>query len=466
MKAQKSTLLLAFYGDDLTGSTDALESLTLAGIKSVLFLQPPRPGTLARYRGIRAVGVAGSTRAMKSDTLGDTLRAAFSALKALNPRHVHYKVCSTFDSSPAIGSIGRALDVGAEVFHSRFVPVLGGAPALGRYCVFGNLFARADIGGGGRIHRLDRHPSMSRHPVTPALESDLRQHLALQTRRRIELFDVLNLALPAGASSRALDQAIADGAEIVLFDAIDSEHLGRIGELLEARVAGDRPFFSVGPSSVEAAFGARWRRESRKKPFRMRPAPGTGRPLLVASGSCSAVTEGQIAWSLANGFAGVEIDTGAVLKSDALPGPDAAAAAAAIAHLRAGRGVILHTSLGAADVRLREAWELSQRRGIGREQVTSRLGGALGLTMWQILSQVSLPRVAIAGGDTSSYAARALGIEALEMIARLTPGAPLCRAHAPGSPVDGREIAFKGGQVGGRDYFRLLAAGRSKTSLA
>ena len=34
-------------------------------------------------------------------------------------------------------------------------------------------------------------------------------------------------------------------------------------------------------------------------------------------------------------------------------------------------------------------------------------------------------RLCIAGGDTSSYAARALGIEALEMIAPLTPGAPV-----------------------------------------
>ena len=31
-------LLLAYYGDDFTGSTDALEFLTLAGIKTVLFL--------------------------------------------------------------------------------------------------------------------------------------------------------------------------------------------------------------------------------------------------------------------------------------------------------------------------------------------------------------------------------------------------------------------------------------------
>jgi len=42
------------------------------------------------------------------------------------------------------------------------------------------------------------------------------------------------------------------------------------------------------------------------------------------------------------------------------------------------------------------------------------------------------------------------------MSAPLTPGAPVCRAHAPGSPADGREFVFKGGQVGAENYFEML----------
>jgi len=76
------------------------------------------------------------------------------------------------------------------------------------------------------------------------------------------------------------------------------------------------------------------------------------------------------------------------------------------------------------------------------------------------LEQCPTERVCVAGGDTSSYAARALGIQALEMIAPLTPGAPLCRAHAPGSAVDGCEVVFKGGQVGAENYFEILKRGK------
>src|SRR5215467_10054648 len=95
-KARK--LLVCFYGDDFTGSTDALESLSRAGIRTVLFTSPPTEAQLAEYPGLQAVGVAGITRSMKVEQMTKELWRALEALKALGPRHVHYKVCSTFDS--------------------------------------------------------------------------------------------------------------------------------------------------------------------------------------------------------------------------------------------------------------------------------------------------------------------------------------------------------------------------------
>ena len=46
--AARSELLLAFYGDDFTGSTDAMEALALSGLRTVLFLSPPTPELLAQ----------------------------------------------------------------------------------------------------------------------------------------------------------------------------------------------------------------------------------------------------------------------------------------------------------------------------------------------------------------------------------------------------------------------------------
>ena len=127
-----------------------------------------------------------------------------------------------------MGNIGKAINCGAEVLQNKFIPVLGGTPALGRYCVFGNLFARMGIGSNGKIYRLDRHPSMSKHPVTPSYESDLRLHLGSQTQKKIGLIDVTQM------ENDVKDwDTIRDDNEVVLLDALTEEHLIKIGEWLD-----------------------------------------------------------------------------------------------------------------------------------------------------------------------------------------------------------------------------------------
>src|SRR3974390_489304 len=86
-------LLLAFYGDDFTGSKDALEFMTRAGARTILFIEPPTRQQLARYPGIQAIGVAGSSRSLGPEAIEAELRPAFETLKGLGAAHVHYKVC-------------------------------------------------------------------------------------------------------------------------------------------------------------------------------------------------------------------------------------------------------------------------------------------------------------------------------------------------------------------------------------
>ena len=435
-----SSLILAFYGDDFTGSTDALEFLSRAGARTVLFLEPPGAAQLAAYPDVDAIGIAGMTRAMAPAEMETALRPAFQLLASLGVPHVHYKVCSTFDSSSLIGSIGKAIDIGAEVFGVRCVPVPGGTPALGRYCVFGNLFARMGIGSGGRIYRLDRHPSMSKHPVTPADESDLRQHLGRQTMRTIGLLDILMLD-----GSFEAQRALFAESEVLLIDALYETQLAGIGRLLDSFAGPGRPLFTVGSSAVEMALGDHWQSTGRLKPRAVWPNPGKAAPLLVASGSCSPVTAGQIAWARGQGFAEIALDAAEVAElgvgGGGLEGPGYVEEA--LSHLAAGRSLILHTGHTQAG-----------------NAPAALLGTGLGRLVKEIVGQAQgMRRLVIAGCDTSSYAARALGIEAVEMICPLIPGAPLCTAHAPGSPVDGMEINLKGGQVGGEDYFGKLLEG-------
>ena len=154
---------VAFYGDDFTGSTDVLDVVAKAGLPAVLFLGMPDTALLDRFADARVVGIAGIARSQSPAWMRDNLPAIYDSLRATGASLIHYKVCSTFDSAPTVGSIGEAMRLGLERFPSRPVPIAVGAPALRRFVAFGNLFA----GSGDARYRIDRHPVMARHPVTP-----------------------------------------------------------------------------------------------------------------------------------------------------------------------------------------------------------------------------------------------------------------------------------------------------------
>ena len=63
-----NNLLLAYYGDDFTGSADVMEALARSGYRTVLFLKPPTTEQLAKYPDLRAFGIAGGSRTMSPAT--------------------------------------------------------------------------------------------------------------------------------------------------------------------------------------------------------------------------------------------------------------------------------------------------------------------------------------------------------------------------------------------------------------
>ncbi|WP_143749543.1 four-carbon acid sugar kinase family protein, partial [Caballeronia arvi] len=162
-----------FYGDDFTGATDTLAHLACAGLRAMLFVEAPTPARFATLGPLDAIGIAGAARALAPPAMRAELERIGALFAALGVRVMHYKVCSTFDSAPEVGNIGVAIDSLRRHFGNALVPIVGGQPNLGRYCAFGNLFATA---GGAQTYRIDRHPAMSRHPVTPMQEADLRMH--------------------------------------------------------------------------------------------------------------------------------------------------------------------------------------------------------------------------------------------------------------------------------------------------
>ncbi len=88
------TLLLAFYGDDFTGSTDAMEALQWSGLRTVLFLNPPTREQLAKIENLRAFGVAGWSRTMSPQEMDEELKPILNQLSQSGAPIIHYKICS------------------------------------------------------------------------------------------------------------------------------------------------------------------------------------------------------------------------------------------------------------------------------------------------------------------------------------------------------------------------------------
>ena len=405
-----SKRFISFYGDDFTGSTDVMEALAAHGIKTVLFTRIPTPEEFEPFKNYDAIGVAGTSRSQTPQWLDENLPLVFEWIKSLDAQFCHYKICSTFDSSSEIGSIGRAIEIGLRTFKQPNVSMVVGAPQLKRYTFAGHLFA----GYQGQTYRIDRHPIMSKHPVTPMHESDLAKHLSYQTEQQVHLIDVHDENTQATAGLELL--ALNENA---------------------------RPFI-VGSSGVEYAL-----MKGLKKSRARFPSLPSVEKLLVISGSVSSTTERQIRFALKNGFAGIEVDIVALSRTNRNELQRVITAACGI--LEQGQSPLIYTALGAAT-------DKGQELNSNARQSLSR---ALGDIAKHCIAQFNLNRLVIAGGDTSSHALGQLNISALttRFPLALTPGSPLCTAFSSDPIFNGLEIAMKGGQVGGDDYFVALRDG-------
>jgi len=446
-------LLLTYYGDDLTGSTDVMEALQWGGVPTVLFFDPPDAETLrTRFPYARAVGVAGVSRSMTPAQMDAALPSAFAALGALGAPIFHYKICSTFDSSPTIGSIGRATTIGMDVFGAACVPLVVGAPILKRYVAFSNLFARVD----DVTYRLDRHPTMSRHPVTPMREADLRLHLGQQTERQIAAINVLHLSRSAADLRAYYDELAVNGAEIVLFDTVDDAHVRAIGGLIGTL---ETPLFLVGSSGVEYALIAHWQAVGSASVAPPPTPPRAVDQIVVMSGSAAPMTGDQIAWAGQNGFALIRLHAPDLIDPSTAAQAQAQSVQAALDALAVGQNVVLYSAQYPDDPAIPATNARIEQIGGAARDIGRALGTVQGAILRDILAETGLRRAVITGGDTCGYAARQLGIVALEARTPIAPGAPLCSAHSDDPRIDGMEIALKAGQVGKIDYFSSILRG-------
>ena len=418
-----------WYGDDFTGATDTLAILAEAGWSAMLFTRVPSQDDLIAAGPLDAIGIAGNARTLSPAAMREHLSPVASYFKESGSPIVHYKCCSTFDSSPTVGSLGEAYRIFAPLFNPTFVPIVGGQPNIGRYCAFSTIFASAGLN--RPVHRLDRHPTMAHHPVTPMTEADLRLHLAKQELDTVAGYHLPHYDRSPTEQQAALDTLLADGPGAVLFDIASVDHLRSVGVLILEQARRSQ-VFAIGPSSVAQAVLA----ASDAMPVRFAPqVPTRDGPVFVLAGSLSPVTRRQVA--AATSYTHIAADIGAWIAD---PVPIQRQEAEVIALLRSGRNVLLVTGGDGAHT------------GVGHGDVAALTADFVA----NVTRAVKLRRLGVAGGDTSSLAAQALPVSGFSYAKTLSPGVTLCCAHSRSADLDGLTVMFKGGQMGPDDIFEIL----------
>lgn len=421
-----------FVADDLTGAGDVLAQAHRHGLDAVLAI-----GDAPLPTDVDVVGIAGPARSLGGQEFDDLVSHDLERIAALDLEVLLYKICSTFDSSPRIGSIGR----GIELLHERFpthgpIPVAPAQPGFGRYTAFSQHYAAS----GDQIYRLDRHPVMSVHPSTPMSEADLRLVLDEQLRISAQLGFLHLPAYTDGSFDTTWKGLRADtSAPAFVVDAVDDNHLDTVAAALRGSPGSDGPALVVGSGGIMAAL-AKSLNHTTSSPV---DTAASG-PVLVISASASSVTARQLADARNAGWEDVPVPAALLHGHDesALAELDKLVAQ----KLGVGVNVLVHTTLGAEDPRYSAV-----------EPVSAQHVGTIIGSLAAHMAQQGLTRdIAVFGGDTSSHALIAMGAKYLRVSRQFVTAGPICRADDDAA-VAGCRLLLKGGQVGPVDILRRFA---------
>jgi uncharacterized protein YgbK (DUF1537 family) len=351
-------------------------------------------------------------------------RSAEKWLRERGARHVLFKICSTFDSTDA-GNIGPVMDALRADSGDAIVLVTPAFPETGRTVYQGNLFVGAVP--------LNESP-LKDHPLNPMHDSNLVRVLARQSRTRIGLVDLADIARGAEAVRARLAQLSGQGFGAVIADAVFERDLETIGQVaLDHRV-------SVGASGLGLGLARALVAAGNVKSLAADPISNApvGGPAACLAGSCSQATLQQIARA-EQAMPVLHLDPDQVIA-----GNGESRRALAWARERLQEGPILIASSSTPE----EVAALQLRHG------RDAAGHAIEQAMADIaegLVQSGVRRLVVAGGETSGAVVDRLGIPGFLVGAEIAAGVPVLRTVG----VNGGDmlLALKSGNFGGPEFF-------------
>ncbi|MDB5639319.1 MAG: serine kinase, partial [Bradyrhizobium sp.] len=273
------TLALGCIADDYTGASDLANTLTRSGLRTVQTIGVPSDDL--ELPEVDAVVVSLKSRSIEANLAVSRSRAAEKWLRGRGAGHVLFKICSTFDSTDA-GNIGPVMDALRGDSGDAIVLVTPAFPETGRTVYQGNLFV-------GSVP-LNESP-LKDHPLNPMHDSNLVRVLARQSKTKVGLIDLADIARGPDAVRARLADLSRKGIGAAIADAVFERDLETIGKVaLDHRVSVGASGLGLGLARALVAS----RRVNSNAPSTTADAP-VGGPAACLAGSCSQATLQQIA---------------------------------------------------------------------------------------------------------------------------------------------------------------------------
>ena len=412
------TTVLGCIADDFTGATDLAGLLARSGVRVSLRIGVPSepPADPAAFEVIALK----SRTAPVAEAVAET-RAALKWLQAAGAQRYFWKYCSTFDSTTEgnIGPVAEALMEDLGIDQTIYCPAF---PENGRSIFMGNLFV-------GR-QPLAESP-MKDHPLTPMRDSNLMRLLEPQVTKPVGLADRLTVAQGAEALRAEFDALKAQGVAHVVVDAVANEDLAVIAEACRDML------LMTGGSAVAMPLPALYLSDGRlsedtPKAEASRLDVGT----IVLSGSCSAMTNKQVADYTSRGVPAFQLDPLSLAEN----GPQKALDWLARQDLE--KAPIIYATANPDSVRAAQ-----EKLGVA----------AAGEIVEATLSACAVAgrdmgarRMIVAGGETSGAVTKALGVTQLDIGAEIAPGVPWTYCQSGGHQI---ALTLKSGNFGTETFF-------------
>lgn len=412
------TCVLGCIADDFTGATDLAGLLARSGVNVSLRIGIPKepPTETATFEVI-----ALKSRTAPVDQAVSEACAALDWLRTAGATRFFWKYCSTFDSTPEgnIGPVSEALMEAIETEQTIYCPAF---PENGRSIFMGNLFV-------GRQPLSES--SMRDHPLTPMRDSNLMRLLEPQVQKPVGLVDRLTVATGAQGVKSELAALRENGVAHVVVDAVADEDLSSIAEACR-----DMPLMTGG-SAIARPLPSLYMTDGLLSPS----ATGTSVPSLdpgaiILSGSCSAMTNRQVADYLSRGKAAFRLDPSDLADY----GPDAVLAWLSSQDLS--QAPLVYATADPASVR-------AAQEKLGVDQAGTIVEQALAACA-VAARDAGARRIVVAGGETSGAVTKALDVDRLNVGREIAPGVPWTFCQSMGHDI---ALALKSGNFGSETFF-------------